>query len=102
MLEYDDPTLFDPDADDNNKYSWDKEFQRHVIALLISDRQFLLQSIDLVKSTYFTDKSHSKIFGIVSEFFKNNRFLPRKDFIVQELKSQLKENKSLPYYLAEV
>lgn len=97
-----DPTLADPDAEVGAKYSWDKEFQRHVAALLISDRQFLLQSVDLVKPNYFTDKAHSKVCAIAFEFFKKYRILPRKDFIVQELKTQLKDNKSLPYYLAEV
>ena len=103
MDEYDDPTLADPDGgDEGSKYSWDKEFQRHIAALLIADRQFLLQSVDLVKPTYFTDKAHSKVCGIAFEFFKKYRILPRKDFIIQELKTQLKDNKSLPYYLAEV
>jgi replicative DNA helicase len=98
----DDPTLADPDTNTNVKYSWDEEFQRHIAALLIADRQFLLQSLDLVRPSYFTNKAHAKVVGIASDFFKKYRILPRKDFIVQELKSQLKENKSLPYYLGEV
>lgn len=100
----DDPTLADPDGggDDGAKYGWDKEFQRHIAALLISDRQFLLQSLDLVKASYFTDKAHSKVTQIAFDFFKKYRIQPRKDFIIQELKTQLKDNKSLPYYLAEV
>lgn len=99
---FDDPTLIDPDVDTNVKYGWDTEFQRHIASLIVSDRQFLLQSFDLIKPTYFTDKAHSKVVEIVREFFDKYRILPRKDFIVQELKSQLSDNKSLPYYLAEV
>jgi replicative DNA helicase len=98
----DDPTLQDPDAEGEVKYSWDEEFQRHIIALLISDRQFLLQSLDLVKPSYFTNKAHSKVCSIVFDFFKKYRILPRKDFLIQEIKSELKENKALPYYLGEV
>lgn len=98
-----DPTLVDPDAsDDQVKYLWDEEFQRHVIALLISDRQFLLSSIDLVKPSYFTNKAHQKACGIVFKFFRKYRILPRKDFLVQEIKSELKDDKALAYYLAEV
>lgn len=97
-----DPTLADPDGGTIIKYNWDEEFQRHIAALLIADRQFLLQSLDLVKPSYFTNKAHNKVVSIAAEFFKKYRILPRKDFIVQELKSQLKENKSLPYYLGEV
>ena len=98
----DDPTLADPDASVESKYHWDEEFQRHVAALLISDRQFLLQSIDLVRPNYFTNKSHSKVCEIVFSFFKKYRILPRKDFIVAELKTQLKDNKAISYYLGEV
>ena len=98
----DDPTLSDPDSGQDTKYNWDEEFQRHIAALLISDRQFLLQSLDLVKTSYFTNKAHSKVCSIAFDFFKKYRILPRKDFIVQELKTQLKDNKSLSYFLAEV
>lgn len=98
----DDPTLADPDEGGDSKYSWDEEFQRHIAALLISDRQFLLQSMDLVKPGYFTNKAHSKVCAIAFDFFKKYRILPRKDFLIQELKAQLKENKALPYYLSEV
>lgn len=97
-----DPTLVDPDRESDTKYSWDEEFQRHIAALLISDRQFLLQSLDLVKPGYFTNKAHSKVVNIAYDFFKKYRILPRKDFLVQEIKSSMKENKSLPYYLGEV
>lgn len=98
----DDPTLADPDASADSKYHWDEEFQRHVAALLVSDRQFLLQSIDLIKPNYFTNKAHSKVCGIVFDFFKKYRILPRKDFLIAELKSQLKDNKAITYYLGEV
>lgn len=102
MADFEDPNLTDPDGEEIVKYSWDKEFQRHIAALLISDRQFLLQSLDLIKPSYFTDKAHSKVVGVVSEFFKKYRLLPRKDFIITELKADLKDNKALPYYLGEV
>jgi replicative DNA helicase len=98
-----DETMVDPDASGVAiKYNWDEEFQRHIAALMISDRQFLLQSLDLVKPGYFTNKAHAKVVQIAYDFFKKYRILPRKDFIHQELKSSLKENKALPYYLGEV
>jgi|694.fasta_scaffold08002_1 replicative DNA helicase len=98
----DDPTLVDPDASVDSKYSWDEDFQRHITSLLISDRQFLLQSIDIVKPNYFTNKAHAKICEIVFNFFKKYRILPRKDFLVSEIKTQLKDNKALSFYLGEV
>lgn len=100
--EFDDPTLIDPDGEEESRYGWDEEFQRHIIALLVSDRQFLLQSLDLVKPSYFANKAHQKVCHIVFDFFKKYRILPRKEFIVQEVKDQLRGNKGLPYFLSEV
>ena len=100
---FDDPTLSDPDFDEQgDSYSWDEEFQRHIIAMLISDRQFLLQSLDLVRPSYFTNKAHQKACSITFDFFQKYRVLPKKQFLVQELKTALKDNKSLAYYLAEI
>ena len=99
-----DPTLLDPDGDEESRYSWDEEFQRHILALLVADRQFLLQSLDLIRPSYFTSRAHQKICGIVFVFFKKYHVLPRKDFVAQEIKSDpsLKDNKSLPYILSEL
>jgi replicative DNA helicase len=100
---FDDPTLSDPDEDgDDIKYGWDEEFQRHIISLVLCDRQFLLQSLDLIKPTYFTNKAHQKAASLVFKFFKKYRILPGKDFIVQETKSDLKDNKALSYYIGEI
>lgn len=100
----DDPMLADPDskADVDARYKWDEEFQRHIIALLVADRQFMLQSVDLVKSSYFTNKAHQKMCSIAFNFFRKYRLLPRKDFIVQEIKNSSKDDKSLLFYLGEV
>ncbi len=99
---FDDPSLQDPDATTDTKYGWDEEFQRHIAALVISDRQFMLQSLDLIKASYFTNKAHHKAVSVAQEFFKTYRILPRKDFLITEIKGELKESKSLPYYLGEI
>ena len=99
---FDDPTLADPDAEGDVKYVWDEEFQRHIIALVLCDRQFLLQSLDLIKPAYFTNKAHQKAASLAFDFFKKYKILPGKSFIVQEIKSDLKDNKALPYYIGEI
>jgi hypothetical protein len=104
MADYEDPTLKDPDGDDvgDTKYRWDEQFQRHIIALVLCDRQFMLQSLDLIKSSYFTHKAHQKACGFAQEHFKKYRLLPKKDFILQEIKLALKDDKHLDYYLGEI
>jgi len=104
MAEYfDDPDLADPDSgDEQTHFGWDEEFQRHIIALLLTDRTFLLQSIDLIKPTYFTNKAHQKACNIVYEFFKKYRTTPDQTILIQELKDELKDDKSQLYYLGEI
>ena len=102
MTDFEDPTLADPDLEEDVKYGWDEEFQRHIIALVMCDKQFLLQSLDLIKPAYFTNKAHQKAASLVFEFFKKYKLLPKKDFIIQEIKTDLKDNKALGYYVGEV
>lgn len=94
--------LQDPDGDDDARYNWDTEFQKHIIALLLVDKQFLLQSIDLIKPSYFTNKAHQMACRILFEFFKKYKLVPKKSFVIQEVKETLKDDKALVYYLGEI
>lgn len=100
----DDPDLMDPDAIGGEEISfhWDEEFQRHIISLILSDRQFLLQAMDLVRPVYFTNKVHQVICRFVYSYFSKYMILPNKSFITQEVRSCLKDDKSLTYYLSEI
>jgi len=98
----DDLSLVDPDGGDSVSFHWDEEFQRHIISMLLSDRQFLLQSMDLVKPNYFTNKAHKVICQFIYDYFKQYMVLPNKTFVKQEIRSKLKEDKSLTFFLAEV
>lgn len=99
---FEDPTLKDPDSESEARYSWDEEFQRHIISLLLCDRQFLLQSVDLIRPSYFTNKAHTKACSILFDHFREYKKMPDKTIILQEMKDDLKDNKSLPYYLGEM
>ncbi len=98
----DDPTLVDPDGEEEISFHWDEEFQRHIMSLLLSDRSFLLQSMDLVRPNYFTNKAHRVICQFLYDYFKKYMLLPNKTFVAQEVRTKLKEDKSLSFYLVEV
>lgn len=100
---WDDPELQDPDSSNTNaQFNWDEEFQRTIICLLLMDRNFLLQSIDLIKPSYFTNKAHQKACEIVFEHFKKYKYPPTRIEIVQELKDKFKDDKSSLYYISEI
>lgn len=94
--------LVDPDTSGEIQYNWDDEFQRYVISLILLDRQFMLQAMDLVKPRYFTNRAHQMACSIAFDHFKRFAILPEKVFLVQEMKDKLRGNKALPYYLGEV
>jgi len=94
--------LVDPDAEGDARYSWDEDFQRHIISMLLSDKQFLLQGMNLVKPSYFTNKAHSKVCEILFSYFEKHKGQPTRIILTQELKDDFKGNKALPYYLGEL
>lgn len=97
-----DDTLRDPDSDTDARYSWDEEFQRYIISMLLVDKQFLLQAIQLVKPSYFTNQAHSKACEILFKYFNEHKEVPQRLIVVQEFKDQLKNNKSINYHLGEL
>lgn len=88
--------------DDNEHYSWDNEFQKHIISLLLVDKQFLLQSINLIRPSYFTNKVHQVACKFLFEFFNKYKLVPKKAFIIQQIKETMKDDKALMYYLGEI
>jgi replicative DNA helicase len=96
--------LTDPDAEDEAAFKWDEEFQRYILAMLVSDRHFLVQSLPLVKPKYFTDEVHKLICDLLFEHFDEYKVLPRKAWIVQEIKDKTegKKDEVKMHYLQEL
>lgn len=100
-----DPELEDlvsPDSTANETYRWDEDFQRHIIALLLVDKQFLVQSVDLIKPGYFTNKAHKEVCRVLFDHYNKYKLVPNKVFILEELKNIFKEDKSKLLYMSEV
>lgn len=95
--------LKNPDEDGGDaRYSWDVEFQRHIIALLMVDQQFLVQSMDLIRPSYFTNKAHQKTCKVLFNLFKQYKMLPKRSILLQEVKDELKEDKARLAHLGEI
>lgn len=95
--------LSNPDVDGSDaSYKWDVDFQRHIISLLLVDTQFLVQSMDLIRPTYFTNKAHQRACNVLFSFFKKYKILPKKSFVFQEVKDFFKDDKAKLAYLSEI
>lgn len=87
--------LTDPeDSAKQEHYSWDDNFQRNIIGLLLNDRWFLVQCRDLVKFYYFTDEVHQQLCRIVFDYLDKYNNLSRKDFVIQEILDVVKNKDS--------
>lgn len=94
--------LEDEDRREEQKYSWDEDYQRDILKCLLHDRVFLTQAIDLIKPNYFANKAHSLIAKILFDFFKKYRNLPTNNYLKQEIKVKVNNEKTLFYYLGEL
>jgi replicative DNA helicase len=94
----------DPDVEVNNQYRWDEDYQRLVIGMLLTDRYFLVQSLDLVKPNYFVNEAHQLICRILFDHFDEYKVVPSKPVLVQEVRDRLagKDGAVVLYYLGEL
>lgn len=94
--------LQDPDEGVDVKYNWDLDFQRHIVSLLLSDKEFMVQGLDLIRPSYFSNKAHVKACEIVFNMYQQYKMLPNKSIVIQRLKEDLKDDKSLYFYVGEI
>lgn len=83
-------------------YPWESEYQRQVLSMLLHDRTFLIQSIQLVKPKYFKNTAHELICEILFNHFNKYKQLPPKSVIVTEINEQKKNDQKLFWYKAEL
>lgn len=77
-------SLVNPDAVRKPKYSWDDNFQRRIVGLILTDNYFLIQASSLVLPEYFVNEVHGDISKICFDFFEKYKGVPQK-FIVEQL-----------------
>ena len=95
--------LVDPDSQASYvRFQWDVEYQRYIMSLLLSDRLFLVQSIDLIRPSYFTNKSHQKICKILFDHFNQYKSIPPRIILTEELKTMIPDEKNQLFYLMEL
>ena len=72
------------------RFSWDENFQRRLLSLLLTDTYFLIQSQSLIKSAYFTNEAHVLACDALFELFTHYRSLPDKFILIQAVQDKLK------------
>ena len=83
--------LIQEDSGSVSKYAWDDGFQSRILGLLLTDRFFLIQSLDKIKPEYFSKDSHVLIATILFEYFDKYKGLPDRFYLKQEIADRTKE-----------
>lgn len=83
--------LTDPDVQEKAKFGWDDTFQKKLLALLLCDKFFLIQSIDKIKPEYFSNHAHVLITKLLFKYFNAQKSLPEKWILKNELSESIKD-----------
>ena len=60
------------------KYNWDENFQRRIIGMSLTDAQFLVQAISLIKPEYFNNECHYLVCKTLFDYYENYKNLPER------------------------
>lgn len=97
-------SLVNPDDPKEQKYNWDFRYQQEILSMLLMDRVFLIQSMQLIRPEYFLDKAHEMICSILFGYF--NRYdhqMPPKFAIANEIRQRLGDNeRKILIYIGEL
>lgn len=96
-------SLVNPDDPREKKYKWDMRYQQEILGMLLCDKVFLIQSMQLIKPNYFVDKAHEAICEILFSYFDKYSQLPAKFVINNEIRERFPDDaKRVMIYTGEV
>jgi replicative DNA helicase len=74
------------------KFRWDENFQRRILGILLTDRNFLLQGKSLISPDYFSNEVHVETCRILFKLFEDHPHgLPDKLILENDLLEKVKE-----------
>jgi len=78
------------------------DLQRDILNLILTDRDFLINSLSLVKPDYFEDYAHQQICKKCQDYFQEYNDPITLDILSQEIKNAFEINRQLPRILSEI
>jgi hypothetical protein len=86
--------FIDPDQPSSEmQYQWDEEFQKELLATLLKDHHFTVQSLGLVQSDYFTHEVHKLLGKLLFKYFEKYKQIPPKSTMGVLLEEAIKSKK---------
>ena len=78
------------------------DLQRDILNLILTDRNFLINSLSVVDSEYFVDFAHQNICQICQNYFKEYNSPITIEVLNQEINNKFQANRQLPRFLSEI
>lgn len=83
-------------------YDFVENIQRGILHLVLKDRDFFTEVINLIQPEYFENPPHEKIYSVAYNYFEEYKLLPTKDILLQELKGVMNQKEHLSDYEDEL
>lgn len=86
--------LVDPDAGHAPKasFNWGEDYQKDILAMLLSDRQFLMSTRSLIRPGYFTNKAHREICRAAFQYWDEHKKQPTQTIIMTVMGNRIKDD----------
>jgi len=94
--------LRDSESLENTRYNMEVDYQRYILALMVSDRQFLMESVDLIRPTFFTDDVHRTLARIIVDYYDEHKKLPATFIMRQAVRDRIQDSTRIIKTLGEL
>jgi len=86
------------------KFKWDENFQKRLIGLFLTDKEFFNQSINLIKPEYFTNECHADICKVAKKVYEKYKIKVEAYLVEEYLLDSLKDKPDAVklYYKSEL
>lgn len=73
------------------QFNLDDDYQKCILGLIVADRQFLMENVDLIQPTYFKNDSHKLICRLVFDYYEEYKKIPNKIILKQAIRDRIKD-----------
>lgn len=83
-------------------YSFSENIQRGLLYLAKSDKEFLVQCVPLIQSSYFEYPQHQRVWSVLNSYFSQYGTLPTDEAILEGVREEKSKNELMSDYREEM
>jgi len=83
-------------------YSFSENIQRGLLYLAKSDKEFLVQCVPLIQSSYFEFPQHQRVWSVLNSYFSQYGTLPTDEAILEGIREEKSKNELMSDYREEM